>query len=81
MEMIAKLDNEIEAQILSETLESRGVPHVIKSYHDAGFNGLFQFTMGWGHVEAPGEAREEVEEVLDAIRNPPDSEKSSEGNE
>jgi hypothetical protein len=81
MEMIAKLGNEIEAQVLSEALEERGVPHVIKSYHDAGFNGLFQFTMGWGHVEAPEEARKEVEEILESIRNQPDSEENSESTE
>jgi hypothetical protein len=43
----------------------------MQSYYDASFDGLFQFTSGWGHVEAPVERRDEILEILDAIRQRP----------
>lgn len=49
---ITFLQNEIEANLLSELLEREEIPHFIKSYHDTAMDGLFQFTKGWGHIES-----------------------------
>ncbi len=70
-EKIAAVRNEVEALLLKGELEQRGIPHAIQSYYDTALDGLFQFTSGWGHVEAPVERRDEILEILDAIRQQP----------
>lgn len=69
LEKIAAIKNEIEAMCLKGELESRGIPHLMRSYHDSAYNGLFQFLHGeWGHVEAPAERGNEIRQILDDIR-------------
>jgi len=70
-EKIAAIRNEIEALCLRGELEERGIPHAMQSYYDSAYDGLFQFTGGWGHVEAPAERRDEILEILDAVRRQP----------
>lgn len=70
-EKIAAVRNEIEALCLRAELEERSIPHAMQSYYDSSFDGLFQFSAGWGHVEAPAERKDEILEILDAIRQRP----------
>ena len=67
-EKIALIENEIEALYLSGELEKRGIPHAMRSYHDSAYDGLFQFSAGWGHVEAPVEYKDEIGVILADIR-------------
>lgn len=57
---ILMLQNEIEAMLLDEILTSKNIPHIIRSYHDSAYDGLWQLQSGWGHLEAPYEFREEI---------------------
>jgi hypothetical protein len=59
---ILMFKNEIEAMLLDEILTEKQIPHLIRSYHDSAYNGLWQSQAGWGHLEAP-------EEYADEIRN------------
>ena len=59
---ILMFKNEIEAMLLDEILTDKQIPHMIRSYHDSAYNGLWQSQSGWGHLEAP-------EEYADEIRN------------
>jgi hypothetical protein len=67
-EKIAVLENQFQAQELSHILESEEIPHYIHSYHDLAYDGLFQYSKGWGHVEAPPEFREKIIEILDSLK-------------
>ncbi len=67
-EKIATIRNEIEAMCLKSELEERGIPYAIQSYYDLAYDGLFQFTAGWGHVEAPPDRRDAILEILETIR-------------
>ncbi len=60
---ILLLDNEIQARLLDSVLSEREIPHVMKSYHDSAYDGLFQAHQGWGHVEAPEEYAEEIKTI------------------
>jgi hypothetical protein len=60
---IVMLRNEIEAMHMATELERRGIPHVIRSFHDSAYDGLFQMQIGWGAVEAGEEHRKEIEEI------------------
>jgi len=67
-EKIAIVENEIEAISLRGELEERRIPHMMQSYYDSAYDGLFQFSSGWGHVEAPVEHRDEILAVLEELR-------------
>lgn len=57
---ILMLKNEFEAALLEEILKDKGIPHIIKSYHDSVYDGLWQTPTGWGQVEAPESYRDEI---------------------
>ena len=57
---ILALDNEFEAKLLDEILTEKSIPHIIRSYHDSVYDGLWQMQSSWGHVEAPEEYRGEI---------------------
>lgn len=65
---IASLENEVEAGLLDSILTERNIPHVIRSYHDLVYNGIFQTTRGWGYVGSLESYREEILDILSDIR-------------
>ena len=68
LQRIAVLDNQIEAQLLDAELAQRDIPHLIISYDDSAWDGLFQFSHGWGHIEAPPEFKDQILEILNDLR-------------
>lgn len=69
IERIVVLENEFEALALDAELCTAEIPHAMISYHDSAYDGLFQVSQGWGHVEAPAQFREEVLAILGKIRD------------
>jgi hypothetical protein len=57
---ILTLSNEIEAKLLEGLLNERGIPHLIRSYHDSAYDGLWQYSAGWGQLDAPEKFRDEI---------------------
>ncbi len=57
---ILMFKNEIEAMLLDEILAEKQIPHLIRSYHDSAYDGLWQTQSGWGHIEAPEEYADEI---------------------
>ena len=57
---VLEFNNEFEAKLLDEILNEKNIPHLIRSYHDSAYDGLWQMQSGWGHLEAPEEFREEL---------------------
>jgi hypothetical protein len=57
---ILVLNNEFEAKLLSEILTEKSIPHIVRSYHDSAYDGLWQVQSSWGHIEAPEEYTEEI---------------------
>ena len=64
---ILMFKNEIEAILLDEILVEKTIPHLIRSYHDSAYDGLWQTQSSWGHVEAPEEYREEILQIYSEI--------------
>ncbi len=65
---IAIIENEIEAGLLDSILNERGIRHVMRSYYDTAYDGIFQTQKGWGHVEAPLSYRDEILKIISDIR-------------
>jgi hypothetical protein len=68
LEKIAVLDSEVQAELVDSVLSERGIPHLMRSYHDSAYDGLFQGQGGWGHVEAPASCRDEILAAIEDIR-------------
>ena len=52
MKKILALSSEIEAFRIKEILDSNKIPHLIRSYYDSAYDGIFQNQYGWGVLEA-----------------------------
>ena len=57
------MNNPFEADIFASMLEAENIPYTIVDHSSLVFDGLFQMTMGWGHVEVP-EAYKPAAEML-----------------
>jgi len=66
---ILMLENEMEAQRLSAILEEEKIPHVVRSYHDSVYDGIFQQAKGWGHLEAPEKYRDKILAIYDKMQD------------
>jgi hypothetical protein len=64
---ILNCSNEVEAMLLDEILKERNIPHIMRSYHDLAYDGLWQTPSSWGQVDAPEEYREEILEIYSEI--------------
>ena len=64
----ATLENDIEARLLSSILTERDIPHLMRSYYDTAFDGLFQAQKGWGYVSAPEPYQEEIRQIISELR-------------
>ena len=68
-EKVAVLESPFEAQVAASIMEEEEIPHMIRSYHDTAYDGLFQMQKGWGEIRAlPGDAAR-VREILDLVRS------------
>jgi hypothetical protein len=70
---IVTLENEIEAGLLESILIERNIPHLMRSYYDTAYDGLFQTQKGWGYVSAPEGYGEEIMEILADLRKEADA--------
>ena len=66
---ILVLDNEVEARLLDAVLDDQHIPHLMRSYHDRAYDGLWQQQQGWGHVEAPEDRREQILAIYKDLRS------------
>ena len=66
---IAILENIIEAQLIESILNEQNIPHMIRSFYDTAYDGLFQFQMGWGELCAPITYKQEIIDILNDVRS------------
>lgn len=64
---ILELQNDAEARLLDAHLTELGIPHVLESFHDSAYDGIFQVQLGWGHIRAPEEYRNRIEEIYEDL--------------
>jgi len=66
---VAILENIIEAQLIDSILNEQDIPHMIRSFYDTAYDGLFQFQMGWGEICAPLSYKQEIIDILNDVRS------------
>ena len=65
---VATLENEIEARLLDSILNERNIPHLITSYYDTAYDGLYQTLKGWGYISTPKAYFKEIQEIISYLR-------------
>lgn len=81
LEKILVLYNEIEAKLLDGMLTEREIPHIIRSYYDSAYDGMWQTQFGWGHIEAPLAWKSEIIEMYSKMSGSivPDEDQDTQG--
>jgi hypothetical protein len=64
-----ELENEFEADVFSDLLVDEGIPFTVVSNYSRAFDGLYQMTMGWGHIEIPEVYKDQAEELFRNYKN------------
>ena len=64
---ILVFNNQFEAKLLDEILNEKNIPHLIRTYHDSAYDGLWQSQSGWGHLEASEDHRDEILKIYDEM--------------
>lgn len=75
------LRNEIEASLVDAILREDGIPHLVRSYRDRAYSGIWQYQYGWGLVEAPREYRNGIRALIAVLRSEVDGYEGSHGEE
>jgi len=68
IERILDLENEIIATLIGSILVDREIPHILRTYHDSAYDGLWAYQQGWGFIEAPAEFREEILKIYEELK-------------
>jgi len=69
---ITELHNQSEADYLSALLTEKGIPHLVRSFHDSAYDGIFQMQKGWGVLMAPEAHRSDILGLQKEINAPGD---------
>jgi len=67
---ILEFTSEAEAVLLSGLLEQAGIPHMLRSYHDSAYDGMWQTQTCWGFLDADEENREEIIRIYNDMSKP-----------
>ena len=65
---IVTLENEVEARLISELLNNKGIPHVLRLFYDSALNGIYQLQKWWGYIEAPERFTKEIKLLVNSLR-------------
>jgi hypothetical protein len=66
-EPILTVENEVEARRIEGVLQDNKIPHMLRSYHDSAYDGLWQMQKGWGRIEAPAAYKDRIIEIYNDI--------------
>lgn len=63
-----EVNDEVEAGLLDALLTEEAIPHIMRSYYDVIYDGIFQAQKGWGCVQAPSAHHARIQEILMELR-------------
>jgi len=67
-EKLITFDNAVQANLLRSLLDEKDIPHVIISYHDSAYDGIWQEQKGWGFLEAPDQYHQQILDIYEDIK-------------
>ena len=72
------IENQIEALLIEQILNQMDIPHLLVSYYDTAYDGLFQTQKGWGHLSAPERFKKQIIDIVKEIRSKANIQNSNE---
>ncbi len=63
------VENRFEGDRISQAMRDAGIPHMIKSFLDTAYDGLYLPQKGWGRVMVPEEWSNEAERIVLEVRS------------
>lgn len=64
------IKNPVEANLLEQILKERNIPHILRSYRDLAYDGLWQTPTAWGQLDAPEEFKEQILKLYEEMSLP-----------
>ncbi len=61
--------NQFEEDMVSQALEEKGIPFLIRRYSDTAYDGIFIPQKGWAAVMVPDEYRERARDVIEDLKS------------
>jgi len=68
LESIAALDNEIQAGLVDAILSERKISHIMQTYRDSAYDGIFQTQKGWGVILATPVFGAEIRAIIEDVK-------------
>ncbi|MFH1137189.1 MAG: DUF2007 domain-containing protein [Pseudomonadota bacterium] len=68
MKKLTSLENRFEADFISEALSREGIRHVVRTFEDSAYDGLFVTQKGFGLILVEEEDLGQAEEIVKDIR-------------
>lgn len=65
---VAVASDRFEADLISQALQEEGIPHLIRTYHDTAYDGIFIPQKGWGAIMVPKEMQQQAEAIIAELR-------------
>ncbi len=72
------IENQIEALLIEQILNQMDIPHLLVSYYDTAYDGLFQTQKGWGYLSAPERFKKQIIDIVKEIRSKANIQNSNE---
>jgi hypothetical protein len=69
------LENQFEADLISDALEKEGITFIVREYKDTAYNGLFMTQLGWGAIFVPHAEVKKTKMIIDEIKKNIEEEK------
>lgn len=69
LEQIVNVDNEFIAGLMDSILTDRNIPHILRTFHDSAYDGLFVNQQGWGVIEAPPKYKDEITKIYNEVKS------------
>jgi len=65
---VTVLDNRFEADVFSDALSKEGIPHLVRSFEDTAYDGIYVSQKGWGEILVYEEHFERAKEIIEEAR-------------
>lgn len=69
LEQIVNVDNEFIAGLMDSILTERNIPHILRTFHDSAYDGLFVNQQGWGVIEAAPKYKDEIIKIYNEVKS------------
>ncbi len=72
LKTIYTLEDQVDAAVIKAALEEAGIKHVIRTFVDSAYDGIFIPQRGWGDVQVDETDEVKAKEIITAVTSEPE---------